>query len=75
MLPSGAGTTVAAEGGTSSERVEAQASAHLAGVLQASIEDVARRQVTDEVALLAQALKNAGSRSTGSPRPAETGEK
>jgi hypothetical protein len=49
--PAGAGSRIA------EERVEATASADLADALQASIEEVARRQVADEIALLAQALK------------------
>jgi hypothetical protein len=54
--------------GQAVERVEATASAHLADALQASIEEVSRRQVTEEIALLAQALKQAAT------RPAESGE-
>lgn len=56
------------------ERVEAMASAHLAGALQASIEEVTRRQVSDEVALLAQALKLAEARPTGDTDRKQAGE-
>jgi hypothetical protein len=66
----------AAVSGSARERVEATAPAHLADALQASIEEVARRQVTDEIAVLAAALKrgtapaaDAGSTETsGEPR-------
>jgi HAMP domain-containing protein len=53
------------------DRVEALASAHLAGALQASIEAEARRQVADEVALLAQALKRSGTAPNGQVGPAQ----